>query len=126
MIRRRFTTRRLMALILACAAALGLAIPAAEVYRAEESHVHIGVDPTQRCVAMWFGIEPPFWPRYLKRLAGRPWRGASACGFETGFEVEHCEFDHPEMRVGSGGRTRYRFSPEHARRLEEIERAGRR
>lgn len=122
MFRRRFTTRRLMSLILACAFVLGLAIPAAEVYRTKEYHVHIGVDPTRPGVTSWGGIEPPFWPRYLNRLAGRPWRGLGPCGFETGLEVDHCEFAHPEMRVEFGGRTAYQFSPEHARRLEDIER----
>ncbi|WP_165246862.1 hypothetical protein [Paludisphaera soli] len=120
MLPRRFTTRRLMALILAFAAVLGLAIPAAEVYRTKEYHVHVGVDPKGPNVASWGGIEPPFWPRYLKRLAGRPWRGVGPCGFATGFEVDHCEFAHPEMRVEFGGRAAYQFSGEHAKRLEEI------
>jgi hypothetical protein len=122
MIRLRFTTRRLIALILAFAVVLGLAIPAVEVYRAKEYHVHIGVDPSGPAVSNWGGIEPPFWPRYLKRLAGRPWRGVGPCGFDTGLEVDHCEFAHPEMRVEYGGRTAYQFSGEHAKRLEEIKR----
>src|SRR5262245_53296854 len=99
-IRPRISIRQLMAIVLALAVILWLALPAVEVYRTKEYHVHQGIDmrgtPT---LAAWGGIEPPFWPRYLKRLAGRPWRRQPDCGFRTGYEDDRCEFAHPEMVV---------------------------
>lgn len=119
----RISIRRLMAVVALVAVILALTIPAIEVYRAKENHVHTGVDSRQTPgLASGGGIEPPFWPRYLRRLAGRPWRRQGPCGTVTGFDVDYCEFAHPEMRVEYGGQSAYQFAPEHFERLEEIRR----
>lgn len=121
--RPRISIRRLMAVVALAAAISALTVPAIEVYRAKEYHVHTGVDSRQTpSLASWGGIEPPFWPRYLRRLAGRPWLGQGPCGFVTGFDVDYCEFAHPEMRVEHAGQSAYQFAPEHFERLEEIRR----
>src|SRR3954453_17781247 len=82
-LRPRISIRHLMAMMLLIAVFLGLAIPAVEVYQAKEHHTHLGVDmgepPT---LAAWGGIQPPFWPRYLRRLTDRSWRH-QPCGFKT-------------------------------------------
>jgi hypothetical protein len=117
----RISIRQVMALVSLVAVILALAIPAIEVYRSKESHVHTGVDtagtPT---LAGWGGIQPPFWPRYLKRLAGRPWRRQPDCGFKTGFAADRCEFAHPEMVLKLGSRSAYQFDSDQEDVLEAI------
>jgi hypothetical protein len=109
-----------MVLVFVIALVLGLAIPAVEVYRTKEPHVHTGIDTTGvPILAAWGGIEPPFWPRYAKRLAGRPWR-RQPCGFNTGFEADRCEFAHPEMVLKIGNQAAYNFASEQGDRLEAI------
>jgi hypothetical protein len=120
-VRLRFTIRRLMALVVIIAVILGIALPAWEVYSAKEYHVHQGIDmsggtPT---LASWGGIQPPFWPRYLRRLTGRPWR-RQPCTFRTGFDSDRCEFAHPDMAMKIGNRVVYNMDSDLADRLEEI------
>lgn len=123
MIRPRFTILRVMALILACALLLGLGLPAYEVYRAEEYHVHTGIDASVPTMVAAGGIWPPFWPRYRRCLTGRPWRGRGPCGTVIGYELELCEFAHPEMRVTVGSQSGYQVDPEQFSRVEELRRA---
>jgi hypothetical protein len=112
--------RHLMAMILLIAVFLGLAIPAVEVYQAKEHHTHLGIDMSEPpTLSAWGGIQPPFWPRYLKRLTGRPWRH-QPCGFKTGYESDRCEFAYPEMVVRVGKHKAYQFDSEQGDRLEEI------
>jgi hypothetical protein len=109
-----------MAIILLIAVALGIAIPAVEVYQAKEHHAHLGIhmsDPPT--LSAWGGIQPPFWPRYLKRMTGRPWRH-QPCGFKTGYDADRCEFAYPDMIVWVGNQKAYHFNSEQGDRLEEI------
>ncbi len=118
----RLTIRAIMLLVILVAVGLYLGIAAVDVYRTKESHVHVAVDtrtPTPS-VAIMGGMEPPFWPRYLRRLAGLPWRGLAFCGPTPGLEGEECEFAHPEMVVKFGKEVAYQASPVQARKLEEI------
>jgi len=109
-----------MAMILLIAVFLGLAIPAVEVYQAKEHHTHLGIDMSEPLTLYACGgIQPPFWPRYLKRLTGRPWRH-QPCGFKTGYESDRCEFAYPDMVVWVGKRKAYQFDSEQRDRLEEI------
>jgi hypothetical protein len=109
-----------MAIILLIAVALGLAIPALEVCQAKERHAHLGIDMNEPpTLSAWGGIQPPFWPRYLKRLTGRPWR-RQRCGFKTGYEADRCEFAYPDMIVWVGSRRAYQFDSKQADRLQEI------
>lgn len=118
---RRRSIRRIMLLVLLIAIVLGLAVPAIEVYRAKEPHVHMGIDTRGAPVlASWAGIEPPFWPRYLRRLSGRPWR-RQPCTFRTGYDSDRCEFAHPDMAVEFGSRVLYQFDSDLADRLKEIQ-----
>jgi hypothetical protein len=116
----RLHLRRFMAVIFLVATILGLAVPAIEVYIANEHHVHQGIEisgtPT---LASWAGIQPPFWPRYLRRLTGRPWR-RQPCTFRTEFDADCCEFAYPDMAVRVGNRVVYQFDSDLETRLEEI------
>jgi hypothetical protein len=116
----RLHLRRFTAVIFLVATMLGLAVPAIEVYTANEYHVHQGIEisgtPT---LASWAGIQPPFWPRYLRRLTGRPWR-RQPCTFRTGFDADRCEFAYPDMAVKIGNRVAYQFDSDLETRLEEI------
>lgn len=118
--RLRISIRKLMASILLIAVLLALAIPAVEVYQAKELHTHTGIDMREPpTLAGWGGIQPPFWPRYLKRLIGRPWL-RQPCGFKTGYEADCCEFANPDMVIWVGNRKAYQFDSEQGERLEEI------
>jgi hypothetical protein len=119
--RPRVSIRYIMAIVLFIAVILALAIPAIEVYRTKEYHTHMGIDtrgtPT---LASWAGIQPPFWPRYLKRLSGRPWKRQPDCGFKTGFAADRCEFAHPEMVLKIGTRSVYQFDSDQEEELQAI------
>lgn len=118
--RPRISIRHVMGIIFLIAVLLGLAIPAVEVYQANKYHTHLGVDTSDPpSLAGWGGIQPPFWPRYLRRVAGRPWRN-QPCGFKTGFECDRCEFAYPDMVVRVGTRKAYQHDSEQGARLEEI------
>ena len=120
-LRPRISIRLIMAVVFFIAVILALAIPAVGVYRTKEYHVHMGID-TQRTptLASWGGIQPPFWPRYLKRLSGRPWRRQPDCGFRTGFASDRCEFAHPEMVLKIGTRSAYQFDSDQEQELQAI------
>src|SRR4051812_26415564 len=93
--RPKFTVRRAAFAILVIALLLGAILPAIEVTRAQGYHVHAWVDPDAKLMRLPAGqaIEPgmpstimqvelrpsPFWPRYWRCLAGRPWRGQPLC-----------------------------------------------
>jgi hypothetical protein len=115
-LRPRISIRLIMAVVFFIAVIL-----AVDVYRTKEYHVHMGIDiqrtPT---LASWGGIQPPFWPRYLKRLSGRPWRRQPDCGFRTGFASDRCEFAHPEMVLKIGTRSAYQFDSDQEQELQAI------
>ena len=110
--RPRFTVRRAMLAVLAIAILLGATLPAIEVSRAPEFHVHAWVNPNGRA-----NIPPgqpirehmpvtlsqvemrssPFWPRYWRGLLGRPWRGRPVCDLDPARLAEACEYAHPGM-----------------------------
>ncbi len=79
--------------------ALGLGLPAIEVYRFSDHHIHGSVQVREgRADFVWqLTIQPPFWPRYWRRLLGRPWRQQPICGQGEGHIAEACEFEHPEI-----------------------------
>jgi hypothetical protein len=119
--RPKVSIRGLMALVLLCAIALGLGIPAVEVYSTKDYHTHTAVDvrgtPT---LAGLGGVQPPFWPRYARRILGLPWRKQPVCGTTPGFEAELCEYAHPEIAIKIGGRTAYTFTSEQDKHLNAI------
>ena len=119
--RPRISIRFITAFVLFIAVILALAIPAAEVYRDKEYHTHLGIDtrgtPT---LAGWSGIQSPFWPRYLKRLAGRPWKRQPDCGFKTGFAADRCEFAYPDMVLKIGTRSAFQFDSDQEDELQAI------
>jgi hypothetical protein len=119
--------RALMALVLIAGLALWLSISAFEVYSARETHMHTYVDTGAVPRLTGWNRPAPFWPRYVRKLLGRPWRRQPICGPTPGAEEELCEFAHPEMAHKFGGKVAYDFSSEQGDRLEAIEneRAGR-
>lgn len=120
--RPKVSIRALMAVVLVFAIALGLGIPAVEVYTTKDHHTHTAVDvrgtPT---LAGLGGVQPPFWPRYVRRILGRPWRKQPVCETTPGFEAELCEYAHPEIAIKIGARTAYTFTSEQADHLNAIQ-----
>lgn len=109
----RPTTRRIMALVAVLAAGLGLVVPAAQVACDKDEHVHVWFDDRPwpppgtwipappggaRMALMQQDVRarPPFWPRYWRRLLGRPWRGQPVCPADPGRSGETCSF-RPEV-----------------------------
>jgi hypothetical protein len=86
----RISIRQLLAFVTVIAVILWLGIPAIEVYRYKEYHVHQGTGSTKGSVVAQGGIPAPFWPRYWKRLAGRPW-WRQACDVRVGLPHEQYE-----------------------------------
>jgi hypothetical protein len=104
------TVRGLMAFVLVVALILGLGIPAAEVLRAKDYHVHTYVVDVHPYVVTpgapglrVESVQSPFWPRYARRLLGRPWRRQPVCGSAPGRLQERCELSHPDVVLKSGG-----------------------
>lgn len=117
--RPRLTTRRIMALVLGLAVALGLAVPAAQVAADREQHLHVWYEdrpeppplgmylpPGVRMSAMRMEVQPrpPFWPRYWRRLLGR--RGRPACPGDPGRPLETCSLRPGEPLAGPALATR--------------------
>src|SRR4051812_27154784 len=119
--RPKVSLRGFMALVLLIAIALALGIPAVEVDRTKDYHTHTFVDVRGTPTLGAWRRPAPFWPRYARRLLGRPWSKQPVCGPTPGVEAELCEFAHPEMRMEIGGRTAYTFTSEQGDRLEAIE-----
>jgi hypothetical protein len=94
--RPRISIRWLMAAVLAPALALGLGLPAYEVYSHSDIHHHAYVGLIDgRPIYLWNAhINPPFWPRYWRRLLGREQDG---CGAGAGFLEETCALTQPEI-----------------------------
>jgi hypothetical protein len=111
----------MMFFVVASALVIWLGIAAVDVYSAKEHHVHMGIDlrGTPSLAAMG-GMEPPFWPRYWRRLLGRPWRSQPLCPPTPGVEDEECEFAHPEMVFMFGSQKTYHGNSRQAVRLNEI------
>ncbi len=118
----RVTIRRVMLLVVLCALSLYLGIAALDVYWSKETHVHCAVDVSGATpsMAIMGGMEPPFWPRYVRRVFGRPWKGLSLCGPTPGFEAEQCEIEYPQMAVQIGTQKAYQGGPIQMNRIDEI------
>lgn len=118
----RLTIRGIMLLVVLSAVGLYLGIAALDVYWAKETHVHCAVDVSGAApgMAIMGGMEPPFWPRYVRRVFGRPWKGLALCGSTPGFEAEQCELEYPQMAVKIGNQKAYHCGPVQTDRIEEI------
>jgi hypothetical protein len=137
----RLTIRGIMGLVFMVALSLYSGMAAVEVYRDKEFHVHSGIlkrSESELAASrevhgshrVRFGmydflpdepyyltssssVQAPFWPRYFRRLVGRPWHKQTPCGPTCGFFRELCEFAHPEMSARLGYRIPgYPFTPE--------------
>jgi hypothetical protein len=90
----RISTRSLMIIVLAFGLFLGLGLPAAEVYRSPERHVHAFLARSDRG-AYWVNVDEnvsgPFWPRLARRLSGKPWEYQRLCEGTRGRLEEICE-----------------------------------
>jgi hypothetical protein len=117
----KLSIRTLMAFVLVAGVAVWLSMSAYEVYSAKDVHMHTFVDTSEPPSLAGWNRPAPFWPRYARRLLGRPWRRQPLCEPTPGAEEEMCEFAHPEMAVKIGGRVAYEFSSEQGDRLEAIE-----
>ena len=110
----RFTVRRAMLAVLAIAILFGATLPAIEVLRAPDMHVHAWVNPNGSRAFLPPGLPldqghmpvtlsqvelrpSPFWPRYWRCLLGRPWRGRPVCDTDPTRLAEACEYAHPGM-----------------------------
>lgn len=104
------------------AVGLYLGIAAVEVYRAKEFHVHMAVDTRKSppSITAMGGMQPPFWPCYVRRVFGQPWRGLPLCVPTPGYEAEDCEFALPEMVMRIGNQVVYQASPKQAEKVDEI------
>jgi hypothetical protein len=86
----------------------GLGLPAAEVYRSDERHPHAFIDPSGNGAIFYIDVDDnvtsPFWPRYLRRVSGKPWKYQNLCSGTRGRLEEICQFEHPFniMRACSG------------------------
>src|SRR4051794_28515372 len=95
--RARLSTQLLMAQIAVVAIVLSLLVPFFRVVGDRHHHRHartatIGPDHLP-CYAVP-SVRTPFWPRYWRSLAGRPWRGRSFCRTDDR-SSEACELAHP-------------------------------
>ena len=113
--------RTLMAFVLVAGVAVWLSLSAYEVYSAKDVHMHTFVETSEPPSLAGWNRPAPFWPRYARRLLGRPWRRQPLCEPTAGVEEEMCEFAHPEMAIKIGGRVAYQFSSEQGDRLLAIE-----
>ncbi|WP_435009255.1 hypothetical protein P12x_000507 [Tundrisphaera lichenicola] len=107
--KRRTTIRTAMILILIVGLMLGLGWPAWQVYREKDYHVHTAVDVRGAGASLTImgGMESPFWPRYWRRLLGRPYQGQPYCNPTPGFGAEICEYADPSMALRIGGQVGY-------------------
>ena len=109
----RLRTRTAMVLVLLSALLLGLGWPAWQIYREQDFHVHSAVDVrgTTPTLTIDGGHVSPFWPRYWRRLVGRPYRQVPFCGPTPGFGAEVCEYSDPSMAMRIGGQVAYHNNP---------------
>jgi hypothetical protein len=117
----KLSIRTLMACVRVAGVAVWLSLSAYEVYSTKDVHIHTFVETSEPPSLAGWNRPAPFWPRYARRLLGRPWRRQPLCEPTPGAEEEMCEFAHPEMAVKIGGRVAYEFSSEQGDRLEAIE-----
>ena len=117
----KLSIRTLMVFVLVAGLAVWLSALAYEVYSAKDVHVHTYVDTGEPPHLVGWNRPAPFWPRYARRLLGRPWRRQPLCEPTPGAEEEMCEFAHPEMAVKIEARVAFGFTSEQGDRLEAIE-----
>jgi len=126
--RRKWKTRSLMAAVAVAALAFWLVIPAYRIALDRDWHLHtrLVTSPDRR---EWFlGVVPgesPFWPRYVRHLSGRPWRGRPLCGLadHAGLPFqEECEHAHPGIvgRLPDGSLATVRLSPAQRAEFDQI------
>jgi hypothetical protein len=108
--RPQVTIRTLLVLILVIGVVLGFGLPALEVLRTKESHEHtyMGSNTGRWGLVIEF-VNAPFWPRYWRRLLGRPWKEQPLCQASPGRIEEVCSFAHWEIVVRKGDL--YTFTP---------------
>jgi hypothetical protein len=101
--RPQLTIRTLLVLILAFGMILGFGLPALEVLRTKKSHEHtfMGNNRGRWGLVIDF-VDAPFWPRYWRRLLGKPWKERPFCQATPGRIEEVCSFDHPEIVIKPG------------------------
>src|SRR6185312_17380844 len=100
--RPRITTSWMMVAVLLLAVALGFGLPAINVYRDPDLHLHewaVLKDDGKLDYEMSGGgmVSPPFWPRYWRRLLGRPENTPVVCTGGAGHVVEACERNYPKQ-----------------------------
>ena len=101
--RPHLTIRALLVIILLLGVVLGFGAPAIEVLRAKENHEHTFVGNNRGSWGMAIDfVDAPFWPRYWRRLLGKPWREQSLCQMSRGHIEEVCSLAHPEIVVKRG------------------------
>ncbi len=125
---------------------LWLIPPAFRVARAREPHLHLWVIPDAQAIPGTYPCQykrgtpwgfnhralTPFWPRYLRAIAGLPWRKQAVCGAGAGHLIETCEFARPGMvtdhrgDMASGWVTPKEITDEVFRRYPEEEAAAKR
>ncbi len=115
--------------VLVLAVLLGLGLPADRVLRDPGFHVHAWIDPAGRpktrtgvpieldhLPATILRVErrsSPFWPRYRRRLVGRPWRDQPVCHPDPSRIAEACEYAHPGMiEPAADGSFQIQWTPE--------------
>jgi hypothetical protein len=99
--RPRITTGWLMVAVLLIASALGSGLPALDVYRDPDLHMHEwgDLEDGKQSLVRSGMVSPPFWPRYWRRLAGQPGNRQPICTSGGGHFVEVCERNLPK-RIG--------------------------
>jgi hypothetical protein len=97
--RPRISIRTLMAAVIAIALALGLGLPALEVYSQLRVHDHgyVGLIDGRPHYLWNQSICPSFWPLYLRRIQGWAGEKPDGCGAGTGLLAETCALEHPEI-----------------------------
>lgn len=103
MTRPQVTIRTLLVLILVIGVVLGFGMPALEVLRTKQSHehTHMGNNRGRWGLVIEF-VDAPFWPRYWRRLLGKPWKEEPLCQPSPRRIEEVCSFAHPEIVVKKG------------------------
>ncbi len=79
--------------VLGFAVTLGLGVPAADVIREPEQHIH-HFAYTKQGVKIRGGSNwawSPFWPRFARRLIGMPWKNQPLCKTGGPDLIEVCE-----------------------------------
>jgi hypothetical protein len=108
--RPHLTIRALLVIILLIGVVLGFGVPAIEVSRAKENHEHTWMGNNRGSWGLVIDfVDAPFWPRYWRRLLGKPWREQLLCQTSPERIEEVCSVAHPEIVLKKGDT--YEFTP---------------